>query len=161
MKRKRVVSWIIGVIAVLMLAGVGIAASLRIYRLLFDVERTTTISHDFVISSDWQRVSFTIPIRAERQVQRLDLKFDRPLAAFHPLRSFLEGQALAPEVVLLDDLGSSFECDFAGSNEMMVSFAPIKELPRDRNFVAINVRAKMEFHIKQMEWRYFNQRDKK
>ena len=162
------IKWLIvaGSICVLLLAACGafiVAGSIHnFFRPYADYE----LSGPVTISSDWVEFTPKEPLRVERQIQQVVLDLDNSVKVERGGWGLVlpDGSVVTPEVQLIDQDGRAYNLDHPAVWQSSSTGATFREfsspdLPKNKVYRAVRIRADKGVRCNRVLWRNYNQRD--
>lgn len=143
--------------------------SMKVYR-IFNPYLDREISGPVTTSTEWLEIRLSKPLRPERHVQEIDVKFAEPYDYDHRTREirFQDGSPLIVEVQLVDQYGNVFELNKVtalgrtGISRGMRDPSTWQEiLPKDRTYQAVRIRSNKPIEVSKIIWRSYNPWDRK
>ena len=118
------------------------------------------VSGPITLSSEWTEIVPKEPLRAERQINDLVLVVAEPFEPDyeHWALRLGDGSIVKPEVQLVDEKGNTYNLTSPaiGLKEMELG---ILDLPKDRVYRTIRIRANKPLKLSKIYWHCYNQWD--
>ena len=133
----------------------------QIYR-FFNPYLDREIAGPTTISSEWLEIVPEPPLRTERQVQYLVLDVADPFEPVYESWSLRlkDGSLVQPNVRLIDESGNVYDLTSPALDEKGIAFKN-SDLPRDRAYRTVRIRADKPIHLSRVYWRCYNPTDLK
>jgi hypothetical protein len=157
---SKVVLWILGVVCAVTIVAIGtLQFGTTLYRwynpyLDQDVAGATTLS------SEWVEIVPPRPLSAERQTNRIVLDVSDRYEPDYEEWSLLlpDGSKVKPEVQLVDEFGHVHDLTAPAIGERSMSLENF-DLPKDREYVKVRIRAPRPLRLSRVYWHCYNQWD--
>ena len=149
---------IVGIVLLIPLAWYGLIVSAGIYRTLFSPYLDREISGSILVSSPWLEIVPQQPLTADRQIQYVIINFAErgaPEVVSRGIR-MADGTVVIPEVELVDERGGLFPLRAVAFGEDAMGFSSDKDLPRDRTYRALKIKANKPIKVSNIHWRCWN-----
>jgi hypothetical protein len=164
MKRSTIILVIVGVVCLIPVAIFSLSKLGEVYR-LFDPYLDEQIVGPTVVSSEWLEISPRKPLRVERQIQMIVLDLDKSVELDRDGRLLLpDGSVVTPQVQLVGVDGRTYELNHPSSwsnpstGTKYAEFS-MPDLPKDRAYSEVRIRADKPVRCKRIFWRNYNQWD--
>lgn len=132
-----------------------------IYRKMFNPYLDRQISGPVSLTSEWLEIRPSEPLVATRQIQYIDLIFPQPGVPDVKAGGLRmqDGTIVAPAIELVDDKNNAFPLKAVAFGQTGLSFASEQDLPRDRTYPLVRIKANQPFPVSAVYWRCFNRWD--
>jgi hypothetical protein len=154
LERKTVA--LFGVITVGLVVAIGAGPVYRFFNPYLD----QSISGPVIASTEWLEITPKVPLRAQRQIQRVMIDIAEPLKPDYKasVMHTQDGMVIILEVQLVDEGGRTYPLDHIGMDETGMAFF-MPELPRDTSFGVVRIRANRPIKLSRIYWHCYNQWD--
>jgi hypothetical protein len=164
-KNSKIILAVVGSLCLISVAFFGFSRVGEIYR-LFDPYLDREIAGPTTVSSEWLEIIPTKPLRVERQIQMIVLDLDKTIKLERDGSGLVlpDGSVVTPQVQLVGDDGKAYDLDHPSSwsnPSTGATFAEfsLPELPKDRAYHQVRIRADKPVRCNRIFWRNYNQWD--
>ena len=149
-----------GAACLLTIAGIGgVFLVAEVYR-YFHPYLDRTISGPVTITQEWTEIVPNEPLKAERQIQYLTLDVAEPFEPDYDSWGLRlpDGAIVVPEVQLIDQNGNIYKLTSPALDNKGIGLR-LRDLPKDRVYRAVRIRADKPIKVSRIYWHCYNQRD--
>ena len=164
-RNTKIILLVVGLVLVIPVAFFSFSKLGEIYR-LFNPYLDQEIAGPTIVSSEWLEFVPKRPLKVERQIQMIVLDLDKSITLERDGAGLVlpDGSVVTPEVQIIGDDGKTYSLNHPSSwsnpqtGTTYVEFS-LPDLPKDRAYSKVRIRADKPVRCKRIFWRNYNQWD--
>ncbi len=164
-RNSKIILLVVGFVCMISVAFFSFSKFGEIYR-LFNPYLDQEIAGTTIVSSEWSEIVPKKPLKVERQIQVIVLDLDKSIRLERDGSGLVlpDGSVVTPQVQLLGDDGKTYDLNHPSSwsnPSTGVTYAEfsLPELPKDRAYSKVRIRADKAVRCRRIFWRNYNQWD--
>ena len=153
---------IVGLACLIPIFAFAIRFSPGIHRAIFNPYLEQEVAGPVTITQEWKEITPPRALRAARQIEYVILNIAEP---FEPNNKgdwglrLPDGSVVIPQVQLVDQEGNIFDLKSVALDETGMGFSAENNLPKDRVYRAVRIRANKSIKLSRIYWRCWNSWD--